>query len=507
MKRFTSDFDIYKTEFYEARAAKRAARDAQSKPEKDAMVVNPFATIDKPDAALNHQYRSRFGPKVRFEPSEELPAPNILMRYELKSWKAPPEKPTPPTPAKKKPTSIKAEVGEDSRFERKQILDALSFEHPTVILNVDRLSKNVRAAVKNEFDRLPSSNYTASNSDLIAKAIIDCIRSVVKVGSETKLYCQQLIGLTWRTCSTLGLHLANLVLLCLRLSSKEINDDNDDANTAEDGREDDSNTPLFHFFLMFLYSGNLPDDNKVGSSVNGFIDRLQEMDHLEKFEQNKVEMLKNTKEYTPNFRWPPNYTSTEPRRCPKRYHTAENMIEKGNLPGAQAVDLTSNDPTIHLFVRANAAAGRPWRPSLPPTDEHRYMTFTEIELAAFLHKREEPHPILKTLTCRKDERRLTQADVTQDWFPLKESETRGIPQAGGLTFTHPWIGRGGASTAGVKDALGPSQQASGNGSLKRQAEKGGETDQDKVNKRSKAVVAKQGTVSKKGEMNAVQVDS
>ncbi|KAF9994029.1 hypothetical protein BGZ80_007941, partial [Entomortierella chlamydospora] len=43
----------------------------------------------------------------------------------------------------------------------------------------------------------------------------------------------------------------------------------------------------------------------------------------------------------------------------------------------------------------------------------------------------------------------------------------------------PWIDRGGASTAGVKDAPGPSQQASGSGSLKRQAEKGGEADQDK----------------------------
>ncbi|KAF9992184.1 hypothetical protein BGZ80_008665, partial [Entomortierella chlamydospora] len=172
-----------------------AARDAQSKPEEETMVMNPFATIDKPDAALNHQYRPRFSPKVRFEPPEEQPAPNILMQYELKSWKEPPEKPTLPTPAKKKPTPIKAEIGDDSRFEHKQILDALSFEHPTVTLNVDRLSKNVRTAVKNELDRLPSSNYTVSNSDFIAEAIVDCIRGAVKVAWETKLYCQQLIGL------------------------------------------------------------------------------------------------------------------------------------------------------------------------------------------------------------------------------------------------------------------------------------------------------------------------
>ncbi|KAF9986032.1 hypothetical protein BGZ79_005375, partial [Entomortierella chlamydospora] len=68
----------------------------------------------------------------------------------------------------------------------------------------------------------------------------------------------------------------------------------------------------------------------------------------------------------------------------------------------------------------------------------------------------------------------------------------------------PWIDRGGASTAGVKDAPGPSQQASGSGSLKRQAEKGGEADQDKVSKRTKAAITKQWMTSKKDEANAIQ---
>ena len=84
------------------------------------------------------------------------------------------------------------------------------------------------------------------------------------------------------------------------------------------------------------------------------------------------------------------------------------MIKKGQLPGEQVVDLTSNHPAIHLFVRANAAAGRLWRLSPLSTVEHGFMTFTEIELAAFLHKREELHPILKTLIGFKDERKLTQ---------------------------------------------------------------------------------------------------
>ena len=99
--------------------ANRSARDAQSKREEEKIVVNPFATIDKPDAAHSHQYRPRFSPKVRFEPSEEQPTPDIWKEYQLKPWKEPPEKPTLPTPAKKNPTPIKAEIGENSRFERK----------------------------------------------------------------------------------------------------------------------------------------------------------------------------------------------------------------------------------------------------------------------------------------------------------------------------------------------------------------------------------------------------
>ncbi|KAG0292737.1 hypothetical protein BGZ96_003761 [Linnemannia gamsii] len=59
---------------------------------------------------------------------------------------------------------------------------------------------------------------------------------------------------------------------------------------------------------------------------------------------------------------------------------------------------------------------------------------------------------------------------------------------------YPWHERGRASTAGQKDAPGPSQQATStsSGTLKRQAKKGSEPDLDKATKRTKATVAKQG---------------
>ncbi|OAQ22075.1 hypothetical protein K457DRAFT_453980 [Linnemannia elongata AG-77] len=87
MDRFMNAFDVFKTNAYEARVAKRVASDAQSEPEAETKIMNPFATIDKQNPANAHQYRPRFSPKVRFEPSKEQSAPPISMQYILKPWK------------------------------------------------------------------------------------------------------------------------------------------------------------------------------------------------------------------------------------------------------------------------------------------------------------------------------------------------------------------------------------------------------------------------------------
>lgn len=94
------------------------------------------------------------------------------------------------------------------------------------------------------------------------------------------------------------------------------------------------------------------------------------------------------------------------------------LIKKGQLEGSQAVDLKSKEPAIQIFVQANAVAGRPWRLLPLSSVEHGFMTFTEIELAAFLHKCDEVHPALKKLIGFGDQkRRLTQEEVTRDWLP------------------------------------------------------------------------------------------
>ncbi|KAF9947469.1 hypothetical protein BGZ72_010527, partial [Mortierella alpina] len=398
--------------------------DAETRP------TNPFATVDKQNPAKTHQYRPRYSPKVRFEPSKEQPAPPVSLQYVLKPWKEPPQKPSLPQPAKKKPpTPIKPEISEDNRFGRKEMRNALSFEHPMVCLDLDRLSRNVHAV---------------SEDDHASKAIIDCIRGAVQVAWDAKRQCQMLIGLyledLFYPSPSPGAPRPSVPVtrisqqdqaildnLCPRLSSMEMTDTDDGGSPAEDGEDDGTNAPFIRSFLTFLYSGNLPGTNKTGAAVNDFIRRLQEMGHLEKLEVAKADLLKNVKEYTPTLitRSVASQLSAELKRhyrhgAVKVSEKVQTMIKKGQLAHNQAVDLTAQEPAIQLFVRANATDGRPWRLSPLSSEEHGYMTFSEKELLCFLHKRDDLHPVLKKLTgCTDPHRRLSQADLITDWLPFQ----------------------------------------------------------------------------------------
>ncbi|KAF8945468.1 hypothetical protein BGZ47_002576 [Haplosporangium gracile] len=265
MDRFNVAFEAYKKEESEARAATRTACDAQPEPRTAPKLANPFATIGRPDPAHNLQYRPRFSPRIRYEPAVERPGPTISKKYKLKSWKKP-------------------------------------------LLDVDQLSKNVRTVVKNELDRLSSSVHYASDSDLVTKNIVDCIRSAVKqlfgLYLDDLFYPPPTPGAPQPAVPVAEINQQDHAVLdnvCPRFSSNEMSGDNNNVSPAEGGQDDESNAPFIHSFLSFLYSDNLPGNGKTGSAVNTFIGQLQDMGHLEKSEQKRAEMLKNIKEYTPNF--------------------------------------------------------------------------------------------------------------------------------------------------------------------------------------------------------------
>lgn len=226
-----------------------------------------------------------------------------MMQYKPKPYNEPPEKPSLPEATKKKSVAIKSKIPAAGRFERKQMMDALSFEHPTVTLDFDRLSTNVCAAVGDE---------------LVSKAIVECIRGAVKVAWETKIHCQMLIGLYLEDlfyprptsgdprpavpmATVSAQDQAVLNSLCPPLASQEMTGDNNVDGTMEDGQNDGSNTPFLHSFLSSIYSGNRPGDGKVGSVVNTFITRLQGMGHLGNLRSSKADMLKHGNDFTPSF--------------------------------------------------------------------------------------------------------------------------------------------------------------------------------------------------------------
>ncbi|KAI8358797.1 hypothetical protein B0O80DRAFT_441461 [Mortierella sp. GBAus27b] len=295
--------------------------------------INPFDTVDKQNPANAHSYRPRYSYKVRYEPSSEQPEPAVSLQYTMKPWKDPPEKPASSTTPKRPVAAIKAQISGEDRFERKEMLDALSFEHPTVTLDLGRLSPNVNAAVENE---------------PIVNGIIECIRGAVKVAWDTKRRCQMLIGLYLedlfyprpspgapRPATPVEIigddDQAILDSLCPRLSSREMEGNNDDERPNEDGKDDGSNAPFIRSFLTFLYSGNSPGKNKTGNGVSTFISRLQDMGHLENYEGNRAEMSRNIKEFTPNFvvRSVASQLSVELKRHYR--HGSEKLSEKVTL--------------------------------------------------------------------------------------------------------------------------------------------------------------------------------
>ncbi|KAF9988584.1 hypothetical protein BGZ79_005108 [Entomortierella chlamydospora] len=155
------------------------------------------------------------------------------------------------------------------------------------------------------------------------------------------------------------------------------------------------------------------------------------MGHLEVSQEPDSEKLKNVKEYTPGYvvRSVASQLSVELKRhyrygAKKLLEIVQDMIKKERVASDQEVDLTSQEPAIQLFVRSNATAGRPWCLSPLSSEEHGFLTFTEIDLAAFLHKRDDMHPSLKKLIGNEGmQRRLTQVELTRDQLQF---ETPGV---------------------------------------------------------------------------------
>ncbi|KAF9189315.1 hypothetical protein BGZ51_009709 [Haplosporangium sp. Z 767] len=161
---------------------------------------------------------------------------------------------------------------------KKNLLDALNWEHPSTTLNIGTLSVNDNRALVNEPDLVPE--------------VLRCLKESVRLAADIKRSCQQLIGRFIECIVAQGTvdesDRISLDHICPRISAKiEVIGEQDD---DEDGEEDvdglgssNKQENFLAILLRHLYSGNYPlGKTTTGKYMQKFIDRLGSLSFLEK---------------------------------------------------------------------------------------------------------------------------------------------------------------------------------------------------------------------------------
>ncbi|KAG0226138.1 hypothetical protein BGW41_004258, partial [Actinomortierella wolfii] len=287
--------------------------------------------------------RPRYSYHVRYEPTTRYARPDVLVQYKRKRWKQPPDRPQESGSPPKAKTPIKAPL---HNVDKKQILNALNFEHPTVALDIGTLTANVKKA--------PAKQVL----------VADIIRGAVRGASKVKRRCQELIG---RYLEMIGLSPNSMdekIFVCLCPPQSKPTSDTQDGE-GEDGstrhQDDDGlvtkskgHQQLQQFlqsFMAFLYSGNEP----MKGATNNFIERLRNLQLLPT----------PSKESRSNSRRPTAYTPTSLVRSVASQLAAEllrhwkggcnalcdklmNQMQQGTLPCVYDLDPRPSDSSLNM---------------------------------------------------------------------------------------------------------------------------------------------------------------
>ncbi|KAG0294208.1 hypothetical protein BGZ98_001851, partial [Dissophora globulifera] len=171
----------------------------------------------------------------------------------------------PATKPKKPPTPIES-------MNKKQLREALGWEHPMVTLNIGTLQANIRAALKTERE--------------VSCRMIVRLREAVNEANKIKRRAQRLIGRYVEKMASGCLEPVDQTYLdglCRRVQLEDADDGQDGSQNHTDDNIDDgsdsSNTQqqFLAAFLRHLYSGNPPTTRGIGPVVSGFIVRLQQL--------------------------------------------------------------------------------------------------------------------------------------------------------------------------------------------------------------------------------------
>ncbi|KAF9154694.1 Rad2 nuclease, partial [Mortierella sp. AD010] len=373
---------------------KSANTEARHKPTQK---FNRYRTIDQPPSESNTVFRPRYSFKTRQRTKTHDP-PKALKQYEYKVPKDPVKSPedvkSTPT-ASSKHSGIKQPLPTNT-LKRKDLLKALTWEHPTSALDVGTLHKNVE--------------YALGESHAAKKEIIKVIRRAVRVASKEKKRCQRLIAKYIQLIvSPENFHDDDRVILAHLCpysspcnSGSSIENNEEDEQDADDTDIDDSSGKQEQFIrslMISLYSQNKPL-GKIANVVNTFISRLEDLKLLPQRQQSRVGALKKKTEFPSGalLRSVSVQMCAELKKhykvdCEKLLEKLTKQQEKGLLPAESRVEVRSDVSAIENFAYLNKLAYNAWRlaPLSPVKDG--FVSFSELELIAILWQ----SPILKPL--------------------------------------------------------------------------------------------------------------
>ncbi|KAF9998138.1 hypothetical protein BGZ79_008186 [Entomortierella chlamydospora] len=209
------------------------------------------------------------------------PPPKSMKQYEWKPWTKKPDNANgEPDEANAKPreTSGPGSSGQQpptlESMDKKQLVRALTWDHPQVSLHVGTLRANVKGALK--------------DGPVVAEEVVSCLNDVVAQAHRVNIQCQGLIGASVERVLALDvvepIDRSFLDYLCPRIEPKEPNgpaDDKDDRPDTDMDDEDANPNKYVNFLrclMTYLHSGNYPNRTAgVTADVTKFIQRLQQL--------------------------------------------------------------------------------------------------------------------------------------------------------------------------------------------------------------------------------------
>ncbi|KAF9176276.1 hypothetical protein BGZ51_001152, partial [Haplosporangium sp. Z 767] len=158
-------------------------------------VFNRYSTVDRPpeksppphSSGRKFKYRQRYSVKTRSLLISHDP-PEGMKQYVRKPWTTKPESPVETFSRhkpKSKPKTSKSQRPVD-KMNKKELVDAMSWEHPTRTLDIGTINANAKRALSKEFTPSIASSYHPR--------IKTCLRDTSRLATKAKRICQQALA-------------------------------------------------------------------------------------------------------------------------------------------------------------------------------------------------------------------------------------------------------------------------------------------------------------------------